>query len=276
MTKLRRVLVTGAAGDIGGMLRDRLGRPGRSLRLLDVVPAAAPRGDEPVEIHTGSVTDPDVLRTACAGMDAVVHLAGIPREAAWSDILHTNVHGTWCVLEAARAAGITRVVLASSNHAVGFAERAAAPAGGLPGDLPPRPDTYYGWSKAAIESLGRLYTDRFGMDVVCLRIGACAGRPFDRRNLSNWLSPDDMGRLVEAALTTDQSGFRLVWGVSANSRSWWSPELGARLGFAPTDDAEAYAAQITGGSEADPLPDERVGGEFCSTPLGLPGPATEL
>ena len=73
------------------------------------------------------------------------------------------------MFEAARRAGVPRVVFASSNHAVGF-HPAVDP---VPDDLPPRPDTYYGVSKVAGEALGSLFHDRYGLDVVCLRIGTC-------------------------------------------------------------------------------------------------------
>jgi uronate dehydrogenase len=268
MAELRRILITGSAGNMGRMLRDLLARPGRTVRLLDVAPVEPPRPGEDVEIHTGSFTDPDTVRAACAGVDAIVHLGGLSREAPWADILHTNVHGTWCLLEAAREAGIKRIVLASSNHAVGFASRADAPADGLPADLAPRPDTYYGWSKAAIESLARLYVDRFGMDILCLRIGSCFPRPTSPRGLSTWLSPQDARRLLEACLTTAAPGFRLVWGVSANTRAWWSTRAGQAIGFRPEDNAERYAADIPGAEHATLDSDERVGGEFCTFTLG--------
>lgn len=261
-----RVLITGAAGRIGTMLRTRLARPGRVLRLSDLTAMTA-GADE--EIVTGALTDPAVMEAACEGVDAVVHLGGYPDERSFADILAVNVAGTQVVLEAARSRGVRKVVLASSNHAVGFAERGMAAA---PDDLPARPDTWYGWSKTAMESMGRLYVDRFQLDVVCLRIGSCAPEPFDVRSLATWLSPDDAGRLVEAALGTDVRGFHLVWGVSANTRSWWSPAAGAAIGYAPVDDAEPWADALLGhrdatASDAEEL--RRVGGGFPTAALGV-------
>jgi len=255
------VLITGAAGLIGGYLRPRLSRPGRRLRLLDIERPADPRADE--EIMVGSVTDAQLIRQACHDMSAVVHLAGIATEAEWPRILESNINGTWSVLEAARETGVPRIVLASSNHAAGFSPRGDDRA---PDQLWPRPDTYYGVSKVAMEALGSLYADRHGMDVVCLRIGTCEQRPPDVRALSTWLSPDDAGRLVEAALTTPSPGFRVVWGVSANTRRWWSYAGGEAIGYRPADDAEQYAAQLLDGGE--PAPDDpaltRVGGLWAS------------
>jgi uronate dehydrogenase len=253
-----RVLVTGAAGRIGGYLRSRLARPGRVLRLLDVATPPDVGTDE--EVVTASVADLDAVVAACTAdgraVDAVVHLGGHSGEEAWDDILATNIHGTYAVLEAARRAGAERAVLASSNHAVGF-HPGTDP---VPDDLPPRPDTYYGVSKATGEALGSLYHDRYGLDVVCLRIGTCREAPTDARGLATWLSPDDCGRLVEAALTCPSPGFRIVWGVSANTRRRWSLAGAHELGYRPRDDAEVFAAEV-GDRVADT--DGYVGGEFC-------------
>jgi len=256
-----RVLVTGASGRIGGYLRARLARPGRTLRLLDVV--AARDVTEHEEVVTASVADLDAMAAACRDADAVVHLGGHSGEAAWDDILATNIHGTYAVLEAARRAGVGRVVLASSNHAVGF-HPGTDP---VPDDLAPRPDTYYGVSKAAGEALGSLYHDRYGLDVVCLRIGTCRERPTDVRGLSTWLSPDDCGRLVEASLTCPSPGFRIVWGVSANTRRRWALAGAHELGYRPRDDAEVFAAEIEEGP-ADT--DGYVGGEFAGPGFDAP------
>jgi uronate dehydrogenase len=257
------LLLTGAAGRIGRMLRPRLERPGRALRLLDTVdpgPGEPPDGADTV---VASVTDRDALAGAVRGVDAVVHLAGISGEAPWDDILDSNVGGTHCVLEAARAAGVSRVILASSNHAAGFHPRQRD----LPAAAAPRPDTYYGWSKAAGEALARLYADRFGMDVACLRIGTCRERPPDVRSLATWLSPDDAARLVEACLSAQRPGFRIVWGISRNTRRWWSLAEGKELGYEPADDAEAWAGEI---DDRDPGDATRtlLGGSYCSAPLG--------
>jgi nucleoside-diphosphate-sugar epimerase len=259
---MTRLLITGAAGNIGTLLRPRLARPGRVLRLLDVAPLGDAASDE--ELLTGDVTRPDDMADACRDVDAVLHLGGVASEAPWEEIVRVNVDGTRNVLEAARRTGVRRVILASSNHAVGFHERSAEP---LPATAPPRPDTYYGLSKVAMEALGSLYADRFGMDVAAIRIGTCFAEPPDSRALATWLSPDDAARLVEACLSAPPYGFRLVWGISANTRRWWSLSEAAELGYHPFDDAESYADRFP---DLDPDADEnrRVGGPFCSFPLG--------
>jgi uronate dehydrogenase len=239
------ILITGAAGHVGTMLRSRLAGPGRVLRLLDVTPLARPPGPGE-EAVTASVTDMAAMTAACAGADAVIHLGGIPTEAAWAPILDVNINGTYTVFEAARRAGVPRVVFASSNHAVGFAPRESFP---VPDAAAPAPDTYYGVSKAAGEALAALYARRYGLEAICVRILSCFDRPRDPRMLATWLSPDDAGRLFEACLTAPAPGFRVIYGVSANTRGGWVSLDGARaLGYEPRDDAEAYAAEVLAGA----------------------------
>ncbi|GAA4730943.1 NAD-dependent epimerase/dehydratase family protein [Phytohabitans rumicis] len=263
---MARVLLTGAAGGIGRLLVPRL--TGHELRLLDIRPPAVDGW------LAASATDLDAMTDACAGVDAVVHLGGQSREAPAEEVLHHNAFAAYAVLEAARRAGVSRVVLASSNHAAGFYERGDAPPGGLPADVPVRPDTLYGWSKAAVEAAGRLYADRFGMDVICLRIGLCCEVPDGPRHLAMWLSADDCARLVEACLSAPAPGYRIVWGVSRNSRRWWSLAAGEAIGYHPKDDAEEYAEQIIAvhgppDYDGDPVL-RRSGGQWCDIPLGVP------
>ena len=246
------------------MLRPRLARPGRTLRLLDTAPVAVGPGEEAV---TASVTDLSAMTAACRGADAVIHLAGIPREAPWRPILEVNIDGTCAVFEAARRAGTGRVVYASSNHAVGFSPRSAFP---VPDYAFPAPDTYYGASKAAGEALAALYHHRYGLDALCLRILTCAERPATVRDLSTWLSPGDAARLFECCLSAPSPGFRVAFGVSANTRGGWvSLDEARALGFQPRDDSEIYAAEILAEHGA-PDPADPVlaylGGEFT-----LPG-----
>jgi uronate dehydrogenase len=261
------ILVTGAAGRIGTMLRSRLARPDRTLRLLDVVPVDPVPG-RAEEAVTATVTDMAAMTDACRGADAVIHLGGIPGEAPWDRILDVNINGTYVVFEAARRAGVPRVVFASSNHAVGFVPRADFP---VPDYAFPAPDTYYGVSKAAGEATAALYSRRYGMDAIAVRILSCFDRPMTPRMLSTWLSPDDAGRLFDACLTAPSPGFRVVFGVSANTRGGWVSLAAAReLGYEPRDDAEAFAPEIIaehGEPDAGSELFRYLGGEFTTPAL---------
>jgi hypothetical protein len=253
------------------MLRSRLAREGRVLRLLDIADMAAGPGEETV---TASVTDLAAMTAACQGADAVIHLGAVPTEGPWEEILHVNIDGTYNVFEAARRAGVPRVVFASSNHAVGFTPLGDGP---VPDYAFPAPDTYYGVSKVAGEGLAALYASRYGMDAVCVRILSCFERPQSLRMLATWLSPDDAGRLFEACLTAPSPGFRVVFGVSANTRGGLVSLAEARaLGYEPRDDAEAYAAAVIAEhgdwNSGDPA-FRYLGGQFTfadmDAPLGL-------
>jgi uronate dehydrogenase len=260
------VLLTGGAGRVARMVRPLLARLGWELHCLD----RDPGGD--LEVMSIDVLDADALDAATVGCGAVIHLAGIPSEAPLNRILEANVQGTQAVLDAALRRGIRRVVLASSNHAVGFQERSDAPLGV---DIRPRPDTFYGVSKVAVEALGQLYADRFGLEVVSLRIGTCRPKPRSSRELSTWLSPGDAARLLSASLSGPVHGHVIAYGTSANTRGWWDLSSARALGYQPQDDAEDYASQIPPehsrtprtGVEPPPAP-ERVGGHFTSMPLG--------
>jgi hypothetical protein len=255
------IVITGAAGLVGSMLRPRLARPGRTLRLRDIAPLQAGPGEEAIQ---ASVTDLAAMTAACSGAEAVIHLAGIPGEASWTRILELNINGGYVTFEAARRAGTRRVIFASSNHAVGFTPREDFP---VPDYAFPAPDTFYGVSKVTTEALAAMYHHRYGLDAICVRILSCFPRPVTPRMLSTWLSPDDAGRLFEACLTVSRPGFRVVFGVSANTRGGWvSLDEARALGYSPADDAEAFAAEIIAAhGEPDPGHDpvlRYLGGEF--------------
>jgi uronate dehydrogenase len=249
------VLLTGAAGRIGSVLTARLPAFGWTVRGFD--------RDACAGVITGDVTSATDLDAAMPGVTAVVHLAGVPTEAPWPVLRAANIDGTFQVFEAARRHGVTRVVYASSIHATGFAPIAP----GLSTDAPPRPDTLYGVSKVFGETLGRYYADRYDMKVACLRIGTFADTPPDPMSLSTWLSPDDCARLVNACLRSPALSYAVLWGISANTRRIWPLADARALGYAPEDDAEAFA---------DALPDRQsypsdalVGGGFTSPGFGI-------
>ena len=246
----QQILLTGAAGQIGSWLRQSLRQPDRHLRLLDVKTQTELDGHEAAQLIVASCTDLDAMVEACRGASAVLHLGGLSTIGyAWDQYLDVNINGTHCVLEAARRAGVPRVIYASSHHVVGFHPNTSGVT--VPDYLFARPDSLYGVSKAASESLGSLYHDRYGLDVICLRIGSFRGRPTDQRARWNWLSPRDCTRLFEAAISVPNPGFRVVWGVSANSRGIMSLDEAASIGYIPRNDAEEYVDQINSDPHAD-------------------------
>jgi NAD+ dependent glucose-6-phosphate dehydrogenase len=247
------VVITGAAGLIGGILAERLGDV-HELRLLDRVPVPGRPG---VIVDLG---DPAALERVFRGADAVIHLAAVASvAAAWPDVLEANITGTYNVLEAARVAGVSRVVIASSNHVVGMYEpdlvgAAARTEPGVRLDhlAAPRPDSLYGVSKGFAELLGRFYAEVHGLRVVCLRIGTVLRSddprdpappgfaawglvPWEERIRGTWLSHRDCAELFRRALAADV-GFAIVYGVSDVPDRFWDLEHARRtLGYVPRD-----------------------------------------
>ncbi len=264
----RTVLLTGAAGGLGTLMRELLPAYGYRLRLLDLRPV-----DGAPDAVVADLADREALREAVRGVDAVVHLAGISLEAPFEKVLRANIEGTYHLYEAAREAGVGRVVFASSNHAVGFTPRPAAGGDPVPVTVPHRPDTFYGLSKCFGEDLAQLYWDLHGLETVSVRIGSCFPEPTSVRMLSLWLSPADCARLLHAALTAEDVGHTVVYGSSANTRLWWDLSSARALGYVPRDDSEPYAARLIAehGELSDDDPSQtRIGGHFCVEPTLWP------
>ncbi|MFF6998936.1 NAD-dependent epimerase/dehydratase family protein [Streptomyces sp. NPDC008313] len=246
---LGTVVITGAAGRVGSAMRAGLRAEAERLVLVDRVGLCARSPTE--EVRQFDLRDAEAVTAALEGADAVVHLGGVPDEAPLPELLDGNVRGTHNVLEGARRQGVGRVVLASSNRLTGFYPVSE----NVTPEMPPRPDGLYGVSKVAVEALGRLYADKFGLSVVCLRIGSFEDAPTERRHLATWLSPRDCLGFVRAALTAPGIRFTTVYGVSANTRRFWDIDAGKALGYTPVDDAEAFASRVPpeGRSADDPL-----------------------
>jgi nucleoside-diphosphate-sugar epimerase len=231
ITDKPRVLVTGAAGAIGAAVTARLSDRWR-LRATDLH-----AGDG---IDALDVTDADACHDAFAGLDAVVHLAGNPSpDANWSQLLGPNVTGAYVVAAAARDCAVPRLVLASSQQAVGAypdtRQRRA--------EDPPRPANLYGATKAWAEALGSWVASSSDTSVVALRIGYFAEHPpvgdlATHRNLAAWLSHTDAAELIRAAVEADVTGLTVVNGISANRyRHATLEETEHLLGYRPVDDS---------------------------------------
>jgi len=260
---MKKILITGAAGDVGGHLRRELA--GRyELRLSDIRPVRnlAP-GEEFVRGDCASLRD--MLRVT-KGVAAVVHLGGFSVEGAWEVILRANIVGTYNVFEAARRNGARRLVFATSNHAVCLYDREDV----IHTRVYPKPDSRYGVSKVFGEALGSLYAYKYGMEVVCIRIGNLAPRPVDKRRLSIWISPRDLAQLVGIAIDRPDIHFEIVYGVSGNKRSWYDNSNAERLGYRAQDDSEPWAEEVLKNEKpgADPRTERFQGGTFVTAEHG--------
>lgn len=245
----RLVYITGVTGSIGRALAAGLAGEYRlkgCSRRGDPVPG--------VEVAKGDIKDLEFLRREFEGVDTVIHLAADPSpRASWESVLHSNIDGTRNVFEAARLAGVRRVIFASSNHATGIlTERAVE----MDENTPYRPDSFYGVSKAAGEILGRYYSDRYGLSVLNFRIGwflhtqdeqAIIATFKDRKDAYPlmWLSVRDCveahRRGIEAP---DELKFGIYYIMSNNKDMLWDMSNAQRdLGYVPQDDLSRLFAK---------------------------------
>jgi uronate dehydrogenase len=243
--KINRLLLTGAAGGLGQVLRASLKPFAQTLRLSDVAAMAPAAAGE--EVMACDLSDKQAVDNLVQGCDAIVHLGGVSVERPFEEILEANIRGVFHLYEGARRHGAKRVVFASSNHVIGFHKQGEV----LDASCPRRPDGYYGLSKSYGEDLSRFYFDRYGIETACLRIGSSFPEPKDRRMMITWLSFADLTELVRACLFAPDLGHAIVYGASNNRDKWWDNRLAAHIGFAPRDSSEVFRAQV----EAQPLPD---------------------
>jgi uronate dehydrogenase len=251
------VLVTGAGGRIGTILREGLAED------FDLTGVDARRSKRLAWKHADLTKRRDAMRAA-VGRDAVIDLAADPSLASsWETVYENNMAITLNVLEAAKESGVERVIFASSNHVVGLFELDEPYAsivdgrydGLTPGSIPLltssapiRPDTPYGVGKAFGEAAGRYFSEEHGLSVICLRIGTVtpSGRPSSVRQLATLLTHGDLVRLVRATLEAPpELRFGVYYGVSANTWRFWDlSEAQQDLGYEPQDDAEVWRGEL--------------------------------
>ncbi|MFS4439310.1 NAD-dependent epimerase/dehydratase family protein [Paracoccaceae bacterium GXU_MW_L88] len=262
--KMKRILLTGATGSMGTAIRPLLGE------IAEVVVVSGRREITDLLPHEESVqtelTDPDGMARAVAGCDGIIHLGGYSIEGPFRPIMEANIEGVYTLYEAARAHGMPRIIFASSNHVVGYHPQSQT----IDATALPRPDSLYGVSKVFGEALARMYFEKFRQETAILRIGSCFDQPEDHRMLATWLSYRDFVAFCRAAFTVPDLGCPIVYGASANDRSFWDNSAAAALGWAPQDNAEDYAAAV---EAAHPNPDLSApihryqGGKFTEIPI---------
>ena len=240
-----RLLLTGAAGGLGKVLRERLKPYARHIRLSDIA-NMAPAIDESEEVVPCDLADKQAVHQLVDGVDAILHFGGVSVERPFEEILGPNISGVFHIYEAARKHGVKRVIFASSNHVIGFYKQDEP----LDASCARRPDGYYGLSKSYGEDMASFYFDRYGIETVSIRIGSSFPEPQNRRMMSTWLSFDDLTQLIECSLYTENVGHTVVYGMSANRDVWWDNKLASHLGFVPKDTSEIFRDKV----EAQPMP----------------------
>ena len=266
---MKRVLLTGAAGDVGSRLRKLLKPLYPELRLSDIkTPADLATGEPFIAADLARIEE---VERAVDGVDGIIHLGGFSVEGPWETILQSNIIGCYNLFEAARRKGVERIVFASSNHAVGFYPRHHR----IGADVTVRPDSRYGVSKAFGEALGALYADKHGLRVLCLRIGNVGDRPIDQRRLAIWLSPEDLVQLVRIGLEHPELRYEIFYGASHNERAWWDSSRAYAYGYRPAGRAEDWRDQALAAQAKlppDPVGDFFQGGTFCSQEFDADAP----
>lgn len=260
---LKRLLITGAGGKLGSMLRGRLGHVAETIRLSDVVDLGEAALHE--ELVRCGLEDEAAVHELVKGCDGIVHLGGISVEKAFDPIEAANLRGVYNLYEAARQNGLPRILFASSNHTIGYYPQGQQ----LEPETPFLPDGLYGVSKIFGEAMASLYHSKFGRD------GHRPYRVLRRKALQladavDWLSYGDFVSLIEATFRVQKLGCPVIWGVSANDASWWDNSHIDFLGWQRRDNAARYRAEI----ERDvPRPDPEAaiakyqGGVFTDEPI---------
>ena len=268
---MKKLVLTGAAGRLGSYLREPLTKMCDTLVSTDLA-------DDIGTLYSGEsyvkadLSDLDAMLEVIKDADMVVHFGAIGDEAAWDNILQSNIVGAYNVWEAAYRCGVKRVVYASSVHAVGMHLKTDTI--GL--DAPHRPDTYYGLAKCFAEDLASLYWDKRGIESVCMRIFSCAPAN-NARAIGTWLSYDDLIHLVERSIDSPVVGFTVVYGISNNDRAVVDNTKAGHLGYRPKDNAEQFAKEVfatTPPLDNKDLANLCIGGPFATVELGNSGTAT--
>lgn len=234
MPAQKNIIITGAAGLVGGILRQHWGNR-YALRLADIRPVEdLQEHEEFVELD---ITQLDAFAEACRGMDVLIHLAAdrSPRADFYKTLLDLNLIGGYNGFEAARLAGCKRIVFASSINAVlGYAGKEA-----VSWDVPVFPQNVYGATKCFGEALGRVYADQHGLSCISVRLGSPrfdqAG-DWDPEEPTHQISPRDTAQLFACCVDVENLAVAIVPGISRHKKGWQDVEDACRtIGYQPQD-----------------------------------------
>jgi len=247
-----KTVITGISGCIGHILYENL-KDRWEISGIDI------RESRDLPVIIADINDYDSLLNTFRDAYAVIHLAAnASARASWNDVFVPNISGTQTVFDAAYNAGLKKVIFASSNHVTGLYEQdepyrnivagqyeGITPSGipQIDHTMPIRPDGYYGVSKAFGEALGRYYSERFDMQVICIRIGTVSkdNRPRSVREYATLFMHRDLVTLVDKCLMEQNIKFEIFYGVSSNKWKFWdTAHISDCLGWTPEENAESF------------------------------------
>jgi len=260
----RRLLITGAAGGLGRVMRHRVAGIAAVIRVSDIA-EMEPAGDAE-EVVQCDLSDAVAVHDLVAGCDGILHLGGISVEDMFPKILRSNIEGVFNLYEAARAHGHPRILFASSNHTVGYHPQTTR----LDAQCTLKPDGLYGVSKCFGEAMAAMYHAKFGQETAIVRIGSCLEKPIDHRMLATWLSHGDFAELIRAVFAAPELGCPVIWGASANDDGWWDNAAVGFLGWTPKDNSAAFRAELEATVNRPSADDPRSvwqGGAFTQTSI---------
>ena len=258
---MTKVALSGASGNVGRILRVELNKRGVDLRSAGGSKPLEPLHEGEDVMH-GDLRDPAVVDRLLSGVDVLIHMAGTSVERPLPEVIENNLRALYEVYEGARRNGVRRVVFASSNHAFGMHSVDSK----LKLSAEFRPDGFYGLSKVWGEAMARMYWDKHGIEGISLRIGTTMGQPPENvRHLSTWMGDDDLVQLVMRSIEAENIGYTAVWGVSANTRSYYDLAEGNAIGYRPVQNAEVWAADILKQPNPfSPIEQQFQGGQFVT------------
>lgn len=243
MRNKKKILITGAGGMIAPGLVNRL-QDDFAIRLSDIQQISAAHKFIPADL-----ADPDAVAQAVSGAWGIVHLGAISWEQdVLSEMIPSNIIGTYNIFEEGRKAGVERIVFASSHHTVAYYHEDGQL--NVKEDCAPRPDTFYAVSKLYGEALAGLYYERYDLNSYCLRIGYYMtpkriSDGFGRYKEALILSPDDFAQMVRLCLTTEDAAFGVYNCISKARRPWLSTEKAqVELGYRPQDTVESLFGDV--------------------------------
>lgn len=256
------IVLTGAAGRVGRVIRSHLRERYGHIILTDIEEIDDCQEGESFE--QGDISDFSFVDGLAKRSVGIVHLAGlVASHFTFEENIGPNYQGTHNVFRAAAENEVANVVYASSHHAVGFIKRGQK----IDHATAHRPDTEYGLSKAFGESAAAYFADKFGLDILSIRIGYVGPDVPNERRLHTWVSPRDLTQLIGIGLRTKGMGHQIVYGVSDCDEPFFDNGNAEQLGYRPQDhsrDAVTSPSVLESKPDLNSIEEGVVGGGFAA------------